>query len=403
MRASWVEGALILTGAIVGWYATRRWRIGTTPTPSRLPSSDYLQGLNYLVNEQPDRAVEAFLRAVAVDRDTVETQFALGALFRRRGETDRAIRMHQNLMTRTELDPVHREQATYALAQDYLRAGLYDRAEKLLLSLSTAGTYRISALRDLCRVYEVEHDWEKAIEVHRELAQVANPAQPLAIAHYWCELAATAMADKDFETAARHLAAARAEQRRFPRGALLRADLAIATGDPDAAVPLLKRVAIHHPVLAGEVLPRLVKALKAANREAEIAPTLRELAGEGREVADALAYAAIVADDLDSPGLLDLARDYVAREPTVNEMVQALLPAGATLDTPVLTKLCTALRRQALRSPRFQCVECGFSSTAHYWQCPGCKSWDSLRPLSPTELLAPLANRRPRAGRAAAP
>lgn len=402
MRASWVEGALILTGAIVGWYATRRWRIGTTPTPTRLPSSDYLQGLNYLVNEQPDRAVEAFLRAVEVDRDTVETQFALGALFRRRGETDRAIRMHQNLMTRAELDPVHREQATYALAQDYLRAGLYDRAEKLLLSLSEAGTYRISALRDLCRVYEVEHDWEKAIEVHRVLAKVGNPAQPLAIAHYWCELAAIAMADSDFPTASRHLAAARAEQRRFPRGALLRADLSVATGEPDLALPLLKRVASHHPNLAGEVLPRLVKALKAAGREAELAPTLKELARESREVADALAYAAIVADTLETPGLLDLARDYVSREPTVTELVQALLPPGTHPDDAVLTRLCKALRRQALRSPRFQCVECGFSSTGHFWQCPGCKSWDSLRPLSPTELLAPVATGRPRGARAQA-
>jgi lipopolysaccharide biosynthesis regulator YciM len=399
MRASWVEGALILTGAIVGWYATRRWRIGTTPTPSRPPSSDYLAGLNYLVNEQPDRAVEAFLRAVAVDRDTVETQFALGALFRRRGEVDRAIRMHQNLMTRTELDPVHREQATYALAQDYLRAGLYDRAEKLLLTLSAAGTYRISALRDLCRVYEVEADWEKAIEVHRELAQVGNPPQPLAIAHYWCELAEIAMRAGDYPTARRHLAAARAEQRRFPRGALLRADLAIAIKEPAHALPLLKRVTVQQPALAGEVLPRLVKALTAAGRETEIATTLKDLAAEGREVADALAYAAIVGDQLDTPGFLDLARDYVTREPTVAGMVEALLPPGTQPDATVLKRLCAALRRQALRAPRFRCSECGFSSTGYFWQCPGCKSWDGLKPLSPTELLAPLGTKRP-AGRA---
>ena len=400
MRASWVEGALILTGAIVGWYATRRWRIGTTPAPVRPPSSDYLAGLNYLVNEQPDRAVEAFLRAVAVDRDTVETQFALGALFRRRGEVDRAIRMHQNLMTRAELDPIHREQATYALAQDYLRAGLYDRAEKLLLELKEAGTYRISALKDLCRVYEVEAEWERAIEVHRELARIANPPQPTAIAHYWCELAEAAMHAGDYPTARSRLAAARAEQRRFPRGALLRADLAIAENEPLVALPLVKRVAVQQPALAGEVLPRLVKALTAAGRESEIAASLKELAAEGREVADALAYAAIVADELETPGFLELARDYVRREPTVAGMVEALLPAGATLEPAVLKRLCAALRRQALRAPRFRCAECGFSSTGYFWQCPGCKSWDGLKPLSPTELLAPLGTSRP-AGRTA--
>ena len=99
MRASWIEVTLIAAGAIIGWYATRRWRLSSEPPP-RGPSQDYLAGLNHLVNEQPDRAVEAFLRAVAVDQDTVETQFALGALFRRRGEVDRAIRVHENLIAR---------------------------------------------------------------------------------------------------------------------------------------------------------------------------------------------------------------------------------------------------------------------------------------------------------------
>jgi lipopolysaccharide biosynthesis regulator YciM len=395
MRASWVEGALILTGAIVGWYTTRRWRIGTTPTPSRPPSSDYLAGLNYLVNEQPDRAVEAFLRAVAVDRDTVETQFALGALFRRRGEVDRAIRIHQNLMTREELDPVHREQATYALAQDYLGAGLYDRAEKLLQTLSAAGTYRIAALRDLTQVYEIEHEWGRAIEVHRELARIANPAQPSAIAHYWCELAELAMAQRDYDTARQHLGAARAEQRKFPRGALLRADLALALGDGALSLRLLRRVAIEQPALAGEVLPRLVRALAAPGRDADLGPYLASLADEGgREIADALAHAAILAGELDHPGLIALVRDYVAREPTVADLVGALLPPPAAPDEAALRRLCAALRRQAQRAARFRCTECGFSSTSHFWQCPGCKSWDALRPLTPTELLAPLAATR---------
>ena len=396
MRASWVEAALIVGGAVVGWYATRRWRIGPGPTPTRPPSSDYLAGLNFLVNEQPDRAVEAFLRAVAVDRDTVETQFALGALFRRRGEVDRAIRVHQNLTARTELDPAYREQASYALAQDYLRAGLHDRAEKLLLQLSAAGTYRIAALRDLAGVYEVQRDWERAITTHRELARVGKPPQPAAIAHYWCELAEIAMAQGEYAAARAHLRAARSEQRRFARAALLRADLAVALGDVRLALKLLKRVPAQQPGLAGEVLPRLQRALKAASREAELEPLLTELAGESREVADALAYAAILAGELDAPGLLTLAREYVRGEPAVAEMIEALLPPGTSLDEPALRRLCAALRRQALRAARFRCGECGFVSTGFFWQCPGCKTWDGLRPLTPTDLANPLSRSRGR-------
>jgi len=395
MRASWIEAALIAGGAIIGWYATRRWRLEAEPPP-RPPSRDYLAGLNYLVNEQPDRAVEAFLRAVAVDQDTVETQFALGALFRRRGEVDRAIRVHQNLIARDTLDPAFREQASYALAQDYQRAGLYDRAEKLLLELATAGTYRIAALKDLVGLYEIERDWERAIAIHRELARIGKPEQPLAIAHYHCELAELARARGDAAAAREHLRTARGELKRFPRAALLRADVALDLGEPEHAIKLLRRVPLQSPQLAGEVLPRLVKALKSAGREADLPAVVAELAGEGREVADALAYAAILTGALESPALLALAREYLAREPAVAELVAALLPEGAALDDAALRKLCAAIRRQAQRAARFRCAECGFSSSGFFWQCPGCKSWDALKPLSPSELAGPISGKRSR-------
>ena len=385
MRASWIEAALIAGGAIVGWYATRRWRLSAEPAP-RPPSRDYLAGLNYLVNEQPDRAVEAFLRAVAVDQDTVETQFALGALFRRRGEVDRAIRVHQNLIAREQLDPAFREQATYALAQDYQRAGLYDRAEKLLLELASGGTYRIAALKDLVGLYEVERDWERAIAIHKDLARIGKPDQPTAIAHYYCELAETARAAGDTAKARDLLRTARGEQRRNPRAALLRADVALDLGEADHAIKLLKKVPVQSPQLAGEVLPRLVRALKAAGREAELPVVVAELAGDGREVADALAYAAILTGALDSPALLALARAFLGREPAIAEIVGALLPDGAVLEDAALARLCAAIRRQAQRAARFRCGECGFSSSGFFWQCPGCKSWDSLKPLSPSDL-----------------
>jgi lipopolysaccharide biosynthesis regulator YciM len=393
MHASWVEAALIGGGAVVGWYATHRWRVSGAPPP-RGPSSDYLEGLNYLVNEQPDRAVEAFLRAVAVDRDTVETQFALGALFRRRGEVDRAIRVHQNLIARETLEPAFREQASYALAQDYLRAGLFDRAEKLLLELAEGGTYRIASLRDLSSIYELERDWDKAIAIHQTLARIGRPDHPTAISHYHCEIAERALAAGELELAEEHLDTARTEQKRFPRAMLLAADLALVRHEPAGAVRLLRSVPLQSPQLAGEVLPRLVRALTGAGREADLAPLLADLAGDGKDVADAIAHAAILAGELSAPALLALARDYVGREPAVAETVAALLPAGVP-DDETLRRLCAALRRQALRAPRFRCGDCGFSAASFFWQCPGCKSWDTLKPLTPSDL----AGRPPGAAR----
>jgi lipopolysaccharide biosynthesis regulator YciM len=384
-----IKGLAIGAGVVViAWYATRRWRFGPAIAP-RPPSRDYLAGLNFLVNEQPDRAVEAFLRAVALDRDTVETHFALGALFRRRGEVDRAIRLHQNLIARTDLDREFREQASYALAQDYLRAGLLDRAEKLLEGLSESGPYRIAALRDLVRVYEIQHEWERAIAVQRELVRVAHAPQPQAAAHYHCELAELARARGDFAAARSHLRAARGEQRRFPRSALVRANVALDMGEPDVAERLLRAIILEYPLLAGQALPQLTVALAAQGRGQELGPMLAELASEGSEVATQLAHAVVLGDELDTPQARDIARRYVLADPGIAELVTALLPPGGGLDDAGLKRLCAALRHQAERTPRRRCADCGFTSSTFFWQCPGCKAWDSLRPLAPHEVESP--------------
>lgn len=379
----WGEAALILSGAVVGWYATRRARIDLA-APKKDPSGDYLAGLNFLVNEQPDRAVEAFLRAVAVEPDTVETQFALGALFRRRGEVDRAIRIHQNLVERTNLAPAFREQAHYALAQDYLKAGLLDRAEKLLVDLSRGGSYRLPALKDLVVLYELESEWARAIAIHEELARSGKPDQAIALAHYRCELADAARRERAFDEAKAQLRLARGGQREFPRAVLVRADVALDEGDAELALSLLQRIPVERPQLASEVLPRLVRALRLLDREDTLPGVLARLAGDGHEVADAIAHAAIVAGRVDSPAILDVLRGYYAREPAIAELVQALSPDRSPDDTAVRS-LAGALRRQAQSVARFRCGDCGFSSGSFFWQCPGCKSWDTLKPLSPGE------------------
>jgi lipopolysaccharide assembly protein B len=382
VNVRWLETALIASGAIIGWLSTRK----LYRKAPRAPSREYLAGVNYLVKDEPDRAVEAFLRAVSVERDMVETQFALGALFRRRGEVDRAIRVHQNLIAREALEPGFREQAKYALAQDYLRAGLYDRAEALLRELCEGGPYQAQALHDLLSLYETEREWARAIEVHKLLERHDKPDQPEAIAHYHCELAEEARKAQDLPRAREELRLARRAVRKFPRGALVRADVAIDMNEPDLALRLLRRVPLEQPQLAGEVLARIVRALKSAGRTAELSTLIGELAAEGPAVADAFAYATIVAGELDSPALLGLARDYIAREPSVAELVEVLRPGETILEDGMLKRLCAALKRQALRAARFRCSECGFSSNSFFWQCPGCKRWDSQKPLSPSDL-----------------
>jgi lipopolysaccharide biosynthesis regulator YciM len=386
IESPWVLLGLLLLAGAVGFYASRR------PRPSALGvehvRTNYLAGVNFLVNEQPDRALEAFLRAVELDGDTVETHFALGSLYRRRGEVDRAIRIHQNIISRGSLEPQQREQAKYALAQDYLRAGLLDRAEALLEELAAAGSHRMAAMRNLIRIYEVERDWPRAIALHDELSKVGRPSQESAIAHYWCELADVARQEGRLDDAADFLRKSRGGRRRFPRGALVRADIAIQQGDAALASSLLKGVVEQDAGLIVEALPRLVKLARASGVDGD-----GLLAGAVSSKPDGwaeFAFAAIVNDAVDFPSLEALVRRLFETDETIAGFIRALGRDPSSLDSRAVSELAAVLRRLAASTPRYRCAECGFSSTGHFWQCPGCKTWDSQRPLTRFDVVAGL-------------
>ena len=174
------------SGWLAGWYGKRRRESVAAADDLR---SNYFKGINYLLNEQPDKAIEAFIKVLEVDSETVETHLALGNLYRRRGEVDRAIRIHQNLIARPNLESEQRSEALLELGHDYLSAGLLDRAENLLQELADGGDYRVQALRQLIDIYEQEKDWSKAIACGHLLEKVTGNHLSPVIAHYQCELA----------------------------------------------------------------------------------------------------------------------------------------------------------------------------------------------------------------------
>jgi len=387
----WIFLGLLFLGGAIGFYAARR------PRPSAVGAErvrgNYLAGVNFLVNEQPDRALEAFLRAAELDGDTVETHFALGSLYRRRGEVDRAIRIHQNIVARESLEPEQRGQASFALAQDYLRAGLLDRAEKILEPLAASGAHRMAAMRHLMRIYEQQHDWTRAIEVFRELDKSGKSPQENAIAHYFCELAEEAHELRAPDEARAHLRAARAERRRFPRGALVRADIAIEQKEVALAERLLASVMTQDAALAIEVMPRLMRLARAAGADGDA--VTRRLVAARPDAGNELAFAAIMTDALDFAPLEQLVRAFLAQDETVAGLVRAIGRDPETLDARAVREVAVVLRRLAATTPRYRCANCGFSSIDHFWQCPGCKSWDSQRPLLRFDLVAGLERGRP--------
>jgi lipopolysaccharide biosynthesis regulator YciM len=369
-----VLAALVL-GILAGHFGWgKRW-------PGSLSNKlhpDYLTGLDYLVTEQPDRALDMFLKLMDANAETIETHFALGSLYRRRGEVERAIRIHQNLLARKELAPEHREQALLALAQDYLRAGVLDRAEGLFQQVSEVPRLRASALDALRGVYERQHDWQQALGAYRQLARIkAAPARTVA-AHYLCELAAAAIERGDMEGARAHLSEARGEAPVFPRAALLAAQIAEREAQPDLAVKLLKAALAESPTLLQEELPHLLKLAGPAARDAILSELVATTELRDFDELKRLVFAAIAADLGGAAPLRASIEKVFSQDATL----KAVWQEGPTQSERIAQEI-GALLAQA---EKYRCNECGFSGRNFYWHCPACHSWDSFEAYAIVKL-----------------
>jgi lipopolysaccharide biosynthesis regulator YciM len=360
--------------------------------PPRRLNEDYLKGLGFLLNEEPDKALEVFLRMVDVDNETVETHFALGSIYRRRGEVERAIRIHENIMARPSLSNEHRLEAMFALAEDYFRAGLFDRAERSFRQLAENESRRVSALRYLLRIYEQQRDWDQAIMVHNELTALASPEQPTAIAHYHCELAEQARDRGDLDAAREHLHRAREAQRNFPRGALIRADIALAMNEPELAATLCQRVVELHPRLLALALPRVLRAVRGSDAD-EIERRFNAWIRPEPSARAELASAAIVAGLEQERFVRDCLPDLLREDPSLGEIVRSVAGDPGQLTQQQRTDLAAALARILRRTQRYRCVDCGFASASHFWQCPGCRSWDAFAPVALLDVTPGLQRR----------
>ena len=380
--------ALVLAAA-AGWFGGRLLRRThqAAPPARTIPFSEqYFVGLNHLLNEQQDKALEVLRRMAESDADTVETQLALGHLYRRRGEVDRAIRIHEDVAQRTDLPDTLRDQASVALGEDYLRAGLLDRAETSFQQLIERPAHRNAALRNLLNIYEQQGDWHQAIATYQQLALHASPENPTALAHYYCELADDARVAGELAQARELLHRARDMQRNFPRSALLRADIALAENDARLAACLSRRVLELHPHLLPMALPRYVQALRLAGQSLDSADDELKLHVADSTQRAQLAYAAIVMDILDEPFLVQCLPDFLRRDANLGDLVTALCGDINTLDYAHLQAIAIALSRIFRRTQKFRCVDCGVTTGTHFWQCPGCHSWDTLVTVARLEL-----------------
>jgi lipopolysaccharide biosynthesis regulator YciM len=366
--------AALVVGILAGHYGWgKRW-----PGSLSKLHPDYLTGLDYLVTEQPDRALDMFLKLMDANAETIETHFALGSLYRRRGEVERAIRIHQNLLARKELATEHREQALLALAQDYLRAGVLDRAEGLFQEVSEVPRLRVSALDALRGVYERQHDWQQALGAYRQLARIkAAPARSVA-AHYLCELAAAAIERGEIAAARSLLDQAREEAQPFPRAALLAAQIAERESQPELAVKLLRQALSESPTLLQEELPHLLKLAGSAERDAILSELVAQAELRDFDELKRLVFAAIAAD----LGRAAPLRPSIEKVFSQDAALRALWQEGPAQSERIAQEI-GALLAQA---EKYRCNECGFSGRNFYWHCPACHSWDSFEAYAIVKL-----------------
>lgn len=372
----------------LGWLAARVDLKQLLAESTALPAA-YFKGLNFLITNQHDKAIEAFSEAVQANTESLELHFALGSLFRRRGEVDRAIHLHLNLLEKNELEPQQKLAVTAELAQDYLKAGLLDRAEELFESLNDP-RYRQPALRALLEIYVREREWERAIKAATELERLSGVPFRTEISHYYCEMAVKSKLANDTHTARFELEQALDANKNCVRANVLLGDLEAEAGNHKVAISTWKRIEFQKPEYLGLVAPKLLNSYRALNQVQDGLALLQTYLQTYKlpSLLNVLYEATLAEEGAESA--VKLARNELIKKPSLNTLDQ-LLQARAIVETNSSSsnQQDTQLMQQAVRHAignrsAYYCEQCGFKAKHHHWQCPACNAWEAL-PAEPAE------------------
>ncbi|MFZ6690892.1 lipopolysaccharide assembly protein LapB [Undibacterium sp. SXout20W] len=371
----------------LGWMAARV-DIRQLLSESRSLPNGYFKGLNFLLNEQPDKAIDAFIEIVRLDPESVELHFALGNLFRRRGETERAIRVHQNLLARPDLPIEQKTQARFELGQDYLKAGLLDRAEETFTVLLT-GNYEAQARRALLEIYQREKEWARAIEAAHALQEAGAGGRQKEIAQFYCEIAEDELVHTNAEAAMVMLDKALATDRHNVRATILSGDVYQAKGDTEKAVLTWRRVEQQSVPHVALVAQRLMDGYRKLERPQEGLNLLKNYLAEAPSI-DLLEVVFKATLELDTVAAANqLVRDELRRTPTLlglDKLLDARMIDAPAEVRPELAIVKNLVHGYAQKLARYQCSHCGFKARQFYWHCPGCSRWETYPPRRTEEL-----------------
>jgi lipopolysaccharide assembly protein B len=372
---------LLPVAAASGWLAARHHEQKKSNRSSLAP--DYFKGLNYLLNEEPDKAIDVFLKLIEVDNETVETHLALGVLFRRRGEVNRAIRIHQNLMARQTLDPQQRSLAMFELGEDYQSAGLLDRAENLFQELVTSNTHQVLALRQLLEIYQQEHDWEKAIRTAQKLNHASNePIKPV-IAQYHCEQA------QDYLDQEQNLMALKAIQQALitdpfcVRASLLEGQLELKQNNPKRAIVAFKRVEEQNPNYLTEIVEPLQTCYQEIGQLEKFFQYLHQILERYGNITPMLVLANKIKQQDGEQKAADFLVKQMHNRPSLrglDYLLDLVLTKSDCITRDHLLLLKDVTKQLLKNRAVYKCCHCGFKTRKLHWQCPSCKQWNMVKP-----------------------
>jgi lipopolysaccharide biosynthesis regulator YciM len=372
---------LVPVAAWAGWWFARNTLRRGERKRKQIFSNQYFQGLNYLLNEQPDKAIQVFLEMAEVNEDTVETHLALGSLFRKRGEVDRAIRLHQNIISKDNLNDTQRMQALLELGEDYMRAGLFDRAERLFSELTERESHAPSALRHLLDIYQQEKEWDKALSIAGKLEKLTGGHQGSLMSHFCCELAELELNQEKPEIARKFLRQARRHDPESVRAHFLAAGIAEQKGDLVDAMSIYEQIVELDADYLADCLDAYFQAASGAG-ELERAGNQLELWSQQHEgISLVLQQTAMLEQDQGAEPAAQFLLSSLRQRPSVKGLEKLMFlknEVGAKINTG--EDILHSITRELMASQSsYRCSHCGFSGHNHHWQCPSCKQWSTTR------------------------
>ncbi|MDG3087650.1 lipopolysaccharide assembly protein LapB [Vibrio hannami] len=376
---------LLPIAAAYGWYMGNRSARQDKQEQSHQISRQYVTGLNLLLSDQSDKAVDHFIELLQVDNETIDTHLALGNLFRSRGEVDRAIRIHQNLISRSGLTIDQKNLALQQLAKDYMVSGFLDRAEKIFEQLVDEPSHKEAALTQLVAIYQQTREWSKAIYYGNALVKLGRKRMKANIAHFWCEMAMQEQREQNVSKAIQYFKRALSEDPKCVRASISLGKMYLENEDYKSTIKYMEMVLEQDIDFIAEVLPTIAECYHHLGQEQQLVEFLRASISAGAGVSAELMLAQMVAHHEGTASAQTLLTRQLLKNPTMKGfhrlMDYHLAEAEEGRAKDSLTTLQAMVGEQIKVKPHHRCRKCGFSTHSLYWHCPSCKGWGTIKPI----------------------